>query len=131
MPFPVEEKYIVETENEIGLKFPDSFRDKMKRENGGELIINGNDWTIHPFFDKTDRKRISRTSNHIIYETKEAKNWREFPKNAIVIGSDSYGNKLILLPKRFSKKKLQDIIYEWNHETGKINKVFKSTNEIK
>lgn len=33
MPFPVDIKYIIETEQELGLVFPDSFKSKMTKEN--------------------------------------------------------------------------------------------------
>ncbi len=130
MPFPVEEKYIKKTENELGVIFPSSYTDKMKIKNGGEILIGDNDWIIHPFFDMKDKKRISRTSNHIGYETNEAKKWKGFPKNSIVIGSDSYGNKLILQSRLLNKKRLRDIVYEWSHETGEIKKLQKSITEL-
>ncbi|MCW3786895.1 SMI1/KNR4 family protein [Plebeiibacterium sediminum] len=130
MPFPIDEKYIKQTELELGVIFPSSFTEKMRIKNGGEILITNNDWLIHPFFDKKDKKRISRTSNHIGYETKEAKKWKGFPKNCIVIGSDSYGNKLILRPGILNKKKLKDTVYEWNHETGETKKLKKSISEL-
>ena len=130
MAFPIDVKYIEESEKELGLLFPESFKQKMMKCNGGELIYNDNDWQIIPFFDKVDKKRISRTCNHIIRETNEAKQWSGFPNNAITIGYDSYGNKLILLPKRLNKKKLQETIYEWNHKTGKIIKIATNINEF-
>jgi len=37
MPFPIEEKYIRETEETLQLKFPEKFKDKMMKDNGGEL----------------------------------------------------------------------------------------------
>ena len=38
MPFPVDLKYIRETELEFKLEFPDKFKSKMTKENGGELM---------------------------------------------------------------------------------------------
>jgi hypothetical protein len=35
MAFPVDIKYIIETEQELGLVFPDSFKVKTSQENGG------------------------------------------------------------------------------------------------
>ena len=59
MPFPVDLKFIQETEKELGLLFPDIFKQKMMIENGGEIQTDEDDWQIFPFFDKTDNKRIS------------------------------------------------------------------------
>ena len=121
MPFPVDIKYIIETEQELGLVFPNSFKSKMTKENGGELMTEDNDWQQFPFFDKSDNKRISRTCNHIILETKQARMWNNFPDNAIV--SNGSGDNLILLPFDNNNKKLKEEIYLWQHETGDIQLV--------
>lgn len=44
MPFPIDLKYIIETEKELGLIFPDSFKTKMRKENGGEIETEDDDW---------------------------------------------------------------------------------------
>nr|WP_286425265.1 SMI1/KNR4 family protein [Myroides marinus] len=73
MPFPIELKYIVKTEEELGVLFPDQFKTKMMQEKGGELTTKEDDWQVYPFFDRSDKKRISRTCNHIGLETKQAR----------------------------------------------------------
>ncbi len=135
MPFPIEEKYITETENELNVKFPEKFRAKMIKNNGGELVerLESEDedyihW-LFPFFDKSDKKRISRTCNHIGLETKNALEWSNFPKNAIAIGHDGSGNKLVLTHN--GDGILSDHIYFWNHETGELEKIAESINELK
>ena len=94
MPFPVEEKYIQQTEEELQVLFPEAFKKRMMKENGGETPDE--EFQLFPFWDKSDRKRLSRTSNNISLETKNAKNWSGFPNNSIAIGVDGYGNLLIL-----------------------------------
>lgn len=106
MSFPIDEKYIAETEKELGILFPENFKSKMMKENGGELMTDDDDWNLYPFFDKSDKKRISRTCNHIGLETKQAKNWNNFPSNRIAIGSNGSGNHLVLLPTKENKEKL-------------------------
>ena len=130
MPFPVDLKYIIETEQELGLVFPDSFKSKMTKENGGELITEEDDWQLFPFFDKLDNKRISRTCNHIVLETKQARAWDNFPDNGIAIASNGSGDNLILLPSDNDKKKLREEIYLWQHETGDIQEVAKTIDEL-
>ena len=83
MPFPIEEKYITETESELNVKFPIEFKNRMIKLNGGELILEEFDFQLYPFFDKSNKKRISRTCNHIGLETKNARKWNNFPKNGI------------------------------------------------
>jgi hypothetical protein len=131
MPFPVDIKYIIETEQELGVVFPNSFKTKMTIENGGEFIIEDDGWQLFPFFDKSEKKRISRTCNHIGLETKQAKQWINFPSSGIVIASNGMGDFLILLPTTEYINRLSDEIFIWFHETGKIEKVAENIEEIK
>ena len=130
MPFPIDEKYIHETETELGLELPEKFKQKMIIENGGEIFTNEDDWQIYPFYDKSDNNRISRTCNHIGLETKQAKEWDNFPANAIAIATNGCGDHLILLPINNNNKKLSDEIYFWFHETGEIIKIAESIDEM-
>ena len=130
MPFPVDIKYIIETEQELGLVFPDNFKSKMTKENGGELMTEDDDWQLFPFFDKSDNKRMSRTCNHIVLETQQARTWNHFPDNGIAIASNGSGDNLILLPLDTDNKKLREEIYLWQHETGDIQQVAKTIDEL-
>jgi hypothetical protein len=119
MPFPVDKKFIIETEAKLGMQFPQAYRVRMLRDNGGELSINGDGWQLHPFFDTSDRKRIARTCNDITRETKEAREWRGFPANAVAIGTNGTGDRLVFLPEPDSSI-LQDHPFIWLHETGEL-----------
>ncbi len=130
MPFSLELEQIIETEKELGLLFPKSFKNKMMKENGGETRFQSIEWSFIPFFDRSSKKRLSSTCNHIIREICEAKKWNDFPKKGVAIACDGYGNFLILLPKLFRKKILQKTIFEWNHENGKVNKIAEDINQI-
>jgi len=127
MAFPIDQKYIVDTESELSVKFPTEFKTRMIKSNGGELLISSEfEFELHPFFDKSDRKRISRTCNHIGLETKNAREWNGFPENGIAIGKDGFGNKLILTHN--GNGNLTDELYLWNHETKKAEKIAESIN---
>ncbi|NHN26194.1 SMI1/KNR4 family protein [Flavobacterium jejuense] len=128
MPFPIDEKYIKETESELNVEFPTEFKNRMIKSNGGELVTDEFEFELHPFFDKSDRKRISRTCNHIGLETKNAREWNGFPENGIAIGSDGFGNKLILTHN--GNGNLTDELYFWNHETRKTEKIAESINKL-
>ena len=130
MAFPVEEKYIIETEKELGLRFPRTFREKMGKENGGEIETADDSWTIHPFFDKSDIKRIKRTTNNIILETKNSREWDNFPPTAIAIADNGSGDKLVLLPTDNKPTELSDKIYLWSHETGELTEVADDISEL-
>jgi hypothetical protein len=128
MPFPLDPKYILESESELNVKFPDGFKNRMIKSNGGELINDEFEFQLYPFFDKSDNKRISRTCNHIGLETRNAKEWDGFPDNSIAIGSDSYGNVLILIHDGTGN--LSEKVYFWGHETGEIEKIADSINDM-
>lgn len=128
MPYPIDEKYIKETELELNVKFPNEFKARMIKINGGELITDEFEFEIYPFFDKSDKKKISRTCNHIGLETENARKWNGFPKNGIAIGSDGFGNLIIL--NHSGNGILTDKVYFWNHETGKQSIIAKSINEL-
>ncbi|MVN23560.1 SMI1/KNR4 family protein [Mucilaginibacter arboris] len=123
MPFPLDVKFVDEAQNELNVIFPKVFVQKMLEENGGEVSTEDDDWTLYPILDKTDNKRISRTCNHIGLETQKAKEWATFPETAIAIGTNGYGDQLILLPDKAENRKFQEAIYVWQHETGETTKV--------
>ncbi len=130
MPFPLDPQYIIETEQELGVLFPDHFKAKMIRENGGPLATGDDYWHLYPFFDKSDNKRISRTCNHIGLETRLARNWRNFPADAVAIASNGSGDHLVLLPMNAHCKELGDTIFTGYHETGDTDKVAETINEL-
>ena len=70
-------------------------------------------------FDTSDRKRLKRTSNDIVRETNSAKAWTGFPNDAVAIGCNDCGDYLIVLPEDDDESKIKDIVYGWDHETGK------------
>ncbi|MBB3125293.1 hypothetical protein FHS04_002837 [Mesoflavibacter sabulilitoris] len=128
MSFTLDEKYIKETESELNVKFPTEFKNRMIKSNGGVLVTDEFEFELFPFFDKFDRKRISRTCNHIGLETKNAREWIGFPENGIAIGSDGFGNLIILTHN--GDRILTDEIYFWNHEIGEMEKIAKSIIEL-
>jgi hypothetical protein len=79
MAFPVEKKFIEIAEAELGVKFPESFRNKMMKLNGGCVQLTDDDevdedeasyYELNPFYDTSDKKRIKRTRNSIVHEGK-------------------------------------------------------------
>ena len=119
MPFPVAEQFIIETERKLGVSFPDAFRARMSSNNGGELSTAEDDWQLYPFFDTSDRKRLSRTSNDIVRETASARQWRGFPAEAVAIAANGSGDQLVFIPTPGSTT-LQPQPFIWLHETGEL-----------
>jgi hypothetical protein len=120
MPFNLDEKYVLATEQELGAKLPDSYRRSMQLENGGELETEDHAWQQFPIADLSDRKRIARTCNHILAETESSQRWNNFPANALAIADNGAGDRLVLLREGPA---FGSAIYIWHHETGRITKL--------
>ena len=74
MPFELAEPFILAAEQQLGSKLPEAYRSAMLRENGGEFETEEDTWQQYPIADTSDRKRLSRTANHIIKETESCNN---------------------------------------------------------
>ena len=122
MPFPVASSFIARAEELLGIELPRAYKERMQVRNGGEIEFGGEAWELYPILDDSDRRRLSRTCNDILYETKEARKWTRFPPEAVAIASDGTGNKLVFLP-RVDSLAFGNEVYCWDHETGSLTKV--------
>lgn len=124
MAFPISEDQITKTEAILGRRLPPIYRSMMMSNNGGTAFMNdGDTWGLHPILDSSDRKRLSRTCNHIIIETKSAMNWNGFPDNAVAIGDNGSGDILLILPSAADPTSFEDTIFLFEHETGKTKQI--------
>ena len=123
MAFPVEERFIVETEKKLGVKLPPDYVKKMMKLNGGEVQTPPDAWVLYPIFDTSDKKRLKRTCNDVVRETQSAREWTGFPDDAVAIGSNGCGDQLVLLRDNNSPDVLGDEVFWWDHETGALNLV--------
>lgn len=123
VPFPVDITSVRATESKVGRTFPLAFVEAMTANNGGTVEVEP-DWyfELHPFLDESSTKRLMRTCNDIVRETRVASQWRGFPGGAVAIGAAD-GDRLILLPDPDSPGQLDQRIYWWDHETGAVQAV--------
>ena len=128
MAFNLSEEQILKTEDELKARLPETYRDAMKGNNGGEATIAEHDWVFYPIKDTSDEKRTSRTCNHIIHETKECLGFPNFPDNAVAIADNGFGDKIIFLKEG---KAFKDSVYIWKHETGEVELLLKDFSEVK
>ena len=131
MPFPVDAKFIDETEGKLGVTFPSMFRGRMMKDNGGDITAGDDDSQLFPFFDNSDRKRLARTANDIVRETTQAREWPNFPAGAVAIASNGGGDLLVFLPKGDAPSQLAPEVYRWDHEEGEVEKVADSFDELR
>ena len=123
MPFPVDGKWIAETEAKLGVRFPASFVTSMARMNGGAVHTGNELFFLYSFLDGTDRKRLQRTCSSICRETRSMRNWDHFQKDLVVIGHNGGGDLLVLKPMEDEATVLEHTIYWWDHETSTIQPV--------
>lgn len=95
MPFPVSEEFLEAAERELGRRFPEPLRSRLVGHNGGEVRDEEEDWQLHPVWDSSDKERMRRSANHVVKETRQAREWRGFPADAIAIGENGSGDRLI------------------------------------
>ena len=127
MPFNLSEEQLAHAEKEIGLKLPHEYREAMKLDNGGEAFIEEDDWKFYPIKDASDRKRLSRTCNHIISETKSCGGFGNFPENTLAIASNGLGDQMVFIKE---SGRFLDEIFLWLHETGGLHKLADSFSKI-
>ena len=126
MPFDIPENELKKTEDIIGT-LPEEYRLAMIEENGGEAETEEDHWEFYPIKDTSDRKRISRTCNHIISETESCKGYVNFPESVIAIANNGLGDQMLFLKE---DGKFKNEVYLWLHETGETEKIADSFNGI-
>ena len=127
MAFNLEEKFILQAETELEASLPENYKASMQQNNGGEIEVSGDNWEQYPIYDKSDKKRISRTCNHIIAETISCEDFGNFPSNAVAIAGNGCGDQLVLLKQNST---YGNSIYIWSHETGEVDKVANDFSEL-
>jgi SMI1 / KNR4 family (SUKH-1) len=128
MPFDLAESFLLAAERELGAYLPKSYRLAMLQENGGEIETDDDDWQQYPVADTSDRKRLSRSANHILKETESCRGWARFPENALAIAGNGAGDRLVLLKQGdgFAPE-----VYAWLHESEELIKVANDFSLIK
>lgn len=121
MALPTTDAVIAETEAELAVRLPAWLRERLMRDNGGELAAADDVWTLFAAFDRRDRKRMSRSAVCLTKELPAARAWVGFPANAVPIGSNGSGDLLVLLPTADDQGVLAPNPFRWDHETGRLH----------
>jgi len=127
MPFALAASFVEAAERAIGGTLPASYVAAMRVSNGGELDVLDDDWQQYPIADTSDRKRLSRTCNHVIKETQALYRWPSFPKQGLAIAGNGSGDQLVLLR---DGQVFAESVYHWSHETGALTKVAGAFSEL-
>jgi len=127
LPFDLSEDQLLKAEDELGSQLPHDYREAMKLANGGEATTEEDDWEFYPIKDTSDRKRLSRSCNHIINETESCKEFGNFPEGAIAIAGNGLGDQTVFIKEL---GQFQTAVFLWLHETGELKELAASCKEI-
>jgi hypothetical protein len=118
MAFPGSGELVAAAEAKLGRRLPEAHRERLIRENGGEIRADGQWWTLYPVWDASNRKTIARTANHILRENEaHRRDWPDIlPATHFAIADNVGGDLLLLGPDG------DDVLF-WDHETGDITPV--------
>jgi hypothetical protein len=110
---PTNESCIAEAERNGHFRFPLWWKRALLSSNGFAVEANGENWDAFPVMDRSSRKHISRSANHVLQETAVFRDFRGFPTDAVAIAGNGSGDCLIFIEG-------EDDVYVWDHETGNI-----------
>ena len=116
MAFAGSEAMVATAEERLARRLPGPHRDRLIRENGGEVTAAGDSWTLYPVWDPTDRRTMGRTASHIVRENEaRRKEWPGMlPEGVVAIADNGAGDLLVIVPG-------DDAIRLWDHETGELS----------
>jgi len=124
MGFNLDNLSIAKTEQLLDFEFSSSYKERMSYNNGGEITIQNEGWFLLPIFDNSDKKRLKRTFNDIIKETRlfhsEYSNFHSY----IPFAYNGTGDYLVF--NKNSKTK----IFIFFHEYKKIKKIAEDFTEL-
>jgi hypothetical protein len=127
MSFDLAERFIKAAEEKLGATLPYFYRQAMLASNGGEVCAYNDVWNLHPILDTSDRKRLSRSCNDILRETRVMRDWPGWPEHAVAIADNGTGDKLLFLRK--DQMYLPEV-YVWLHDTGDLIEVARNFSEL-
>jgi len=127
MAFDLDKKYIDKVEKTLEATLPSAYKKSMMQSNGGTIELDDEVWELFPIQDNSDKKRISRSCNHILHETQIAKEWNGFPQGSLAIASNDIGDLLIF---KKDDDRYIDTVYKWSHETKHSEVVADSFNDF-
>ena len=123
MPFPVDSTYIRRTEQRLGRGLPLGYVASITKENGGVILLGDEAWFLFTVFDDSVRRRLKRTCNDLIRETASAREWPDFPEQAVAIANNGAGDTLFFLPSPTHPSRFGDTVYLWDHEASEARPV--------
>ena len=127
MAFNLAEQYVQQAEDALGATLPQNYRVAMMTNNGGEVDVADDDWELIPIKDSSDRKRLARSCNDIVAETKSYQEQSGFPVDVVVIAENGSGDCIVF---RREGNVFHPAPHVWNHETRTLLKICDDFSEL-
>lgn len=108
----VTEAAIRETEQKLGIRFPDQYVQLFRLANGTEI----GEWILFPIKDPNNMKK---TWDDVVRQNEDVLD-RALPDNLLAIAEDGTGDYLCL---KIEDKQAADSIYLWLHETDETEEL--------
>ncbi len=108
---------IAEAERELGATLPASYKEAMRRHNGGEIATEMDLWELYPIPGPGAAEKAHQPSADMVQETLERRTWPGFPEGAVTLADNGLGDQLVMLR---TGNQFGPACYFWQHETGHI-----------
>jgi len=115
-----EDKYIDRAENELGVKYPNVLREKLKTTNGFSW---GFFERFYPVIDDDDK---FHTFDDVVKENTNPRGWKNvLPEGYAAIADDGGGYALVLSKNKDAK------VYHYNNDTNEVELFAENDEELK
>lgn len=129
MVWPVSKADIERAERELNVTFPAVFAQQMSVANGGSVELLHHWWELCTFEDRSSNKRLTRTFDGIVRETRSMRELAWFPQTGVVIGTCN-SDRLILLPESAGSERLADDVFVWRLDSDESPRRVCSLDEL-
>jgi hypothetical protein len=119
IPSPASEEAIQETETALKIKFPPSYREKILKENGGDLKLT--DGVFHLIPVSTGAHEAG--AGGVVKATREQKKNYTFPSDGIAFAANDAGDHLVFVKEYYHSDKLKNGVFLWNKKIGFVKRV--------
>jgi hypothetical protein len=123
IPSPASEESIQETEAALKIKFPPSYREKMLRENGGDLQLKEGVFHLIPVRTSGHEAGAIAAAHDVVGATKEQKKNYTFPNDGIAFAANDAGDTLVFVKEYYHSDKLKNGVFLWNKKIGFVKRV--------
>jgi hypothetical protein len=115
---PASEESIQETESALKIKFPSAYRERMLKENGGDLTLKEGVFHLIPVGGGNEAG-----AGGVVKATREQKKNYTFPNDGIAFATNDAGDHLVFVKEYYHSDKLKNGVFLWNKKIGFVKRV--------